>query len=424
MACTNRTLTIAIALAITSLLLLGYTSNLHRADRWQDISQNVGMGEWVDRYRHKYIGSSTTPDADDDSGFVTSPKAPKISFQPGNTKPSGSNYTKTLVVPRMTEESVDWMDEHLPPEITRAVYVVDNPKAPLHPPKNKGHEVMVYLTYIIDHYDDLPDVAIFMHAHQVSWHNADLFNMDAAEMIKRLSAERVTREGYMSMRCQWSPGCPDWMHPGETNEDPFKTEEVLIAKAWAELFPLDQVPDLLATPCCAQFAVSRERMQAIPKATYVYYRDWLLHTPLKDFVSGRVWEYMWQYVFTGKAYFCPIEHICYCDGFGVCFGGEEPYKKWWEIRNERDSINGEWLDWEGKVKTWKELTEAGYSDEEKEKMDTVERPETGMDQVYGGKIDKLQKEMDKLYNTAIERGQDPRIRAEEAGREWHEGDGF
>ena len=423
MACSNRLFIVLLALVVSSILLMGYTSNLHTASKWQDLSQSVGMGEWVDRYRNKHSSPLASSHTSQET-LSGATQTPQIEFKPGIPKPPGSNYSKVLVVPRMLEESVDWMDSELPEDIQRAVYVVDDPKAALHPPKNKGHEVMVYLTYIIDHYEDLPDIAMFMHSHQLAWHNADLFGLDGAEMIRRLSPARVMREGYMNMRCQWSPGCPDWMHPGETTEDPFKTEEVLIAKAWAEVFPLDRVPDVLATPCCAQFAVSRERIQSIPKATFVYYRDWLLHTPLKDFVSGRVWEYMWQYVFTGESSFCPIEHICYCDGFGVCFGNEQKYNLWWTLRNERDAINGAWLDWEQQTKTWNELLEEGYSEEAIESMEDIQKPEPNKDQVFSAQIDKLQKEMDKLLDEAKERGTDPRLRAEESGRPWQEGDGF
>ncbi|KAG0646772.1 hypothetical protein D0Z07_6408 [Hyphodiscus hymeniophilus] len=67
--------------------------------------------------------------------------------------------------------------------------------------RNKGHEVMVYLSHIIHNYDDLADVNIFMHSHRHSWHNVELLDHDAVQIIWRLSAERVQREGYMNMRC-------------------------------------------------------------------------------------------------------------------------------------------------------------------------------------------------------------------------------
>lgn len=63
--------------------------------------------------------------------------------------------------------------------------------------RNKGHEVMAYLSYIIDHYNNLSDVNIFLHSHRYAWHNNDLLGGDAVQMVKRLSAERVQREGFM-----------------------------------------------------------------------------------------------------------------------------------------------------------------------------------------------------------------------------------
>lgn len=58
-------------------------------------------------------------------------------------------------------------------------------------------EVMVYLSYIIENYDKLADVNIFMHAHRLAWHNNELLDHDAVQVIARLSAERVQREGYV-----------------------------------------------------------------------------------------------------------------------------------------------------------------------------------------------------------------------------------
>lgn len=48
-----------------------------------------------------------------------------------------------------------------------AIYAVDQPDSEryLHTPKNKGKESMAYLTYLIDHYDNLTDVQVFVHSH-------------------------------------------------------------------------------------------------------------------------------------------------------------------------------------------------------------------------------------------------------------------
>jgi hypothetical protein len=333
--------------------------------------------------------------------------------------PPGYNYSRLLVITRTKEEDVSWIDEHLP-GVKTAIYVADDPTAPLHPPKNKGHEVMVYLTFIIDNYDELPDICIFLHAHRYSWHNDELLNNDAVEMIQRLSSDRVMREGYINMRCSWGPGCPDWMHPGVVEEDVNKQEEVMLAKSWSELFPWDPVPDVLAQPCCAQFAISRDRIRSIPKSRFVFYRDWLLSTQLADFISGRVWEYVWHFVFTGKNVVCPLQHICYCDGYGICFEGEQDFNHWYELRYRKH-------DFEAQLRSWEEKSDAiqGAIREGKlEEAEKLEVPELGKNITLKKEIEELKKELEQRRQVAIERGKSPQIRASEAGREWHEGDGF
>lgn len=57
--------------------------------------------------------------------------------------------------------------------------------------------MMVYLSYIIDRYEDLADVNVFVHSHRWAWHNNELLGNDAVEIISRLSSERVQREGFM-----------------------------------------------------------------------------------------------------------------------------------------------------------------------------------------------------------------------------------
>lgn len=348
-------------------------------------------------------------------------KKPKP-FPPGTVKPVGSTYTKMLVVPRTTTEDTSWIFEHFPVggPVNTSIYVVNDPEAPLRPPKNKGHEVMVYLSYIIDSYDNLADVNIFMHSHKLAWHNDDLLDHDASKMIGRLSAERVQREGFMNLRCHWNPGCPDWMHPGTVEVDINKQEEVMLAKSWSELFPMDAIPTVLAQPCCAQFALSRDRILALPKSRYVFYRDWLLRTPLSDYISGRIWEYVWHYLFTGKNVVCPKEHVCYCDGFGVCFGGENEYNHFFNRQHEKEHLEGrlkKWREDDGKIKKMKE---DGHVDE----ASTLQVPKFGEDRELDTKIKELEDWIQKTRQEAMERGDVAKNRAIEVGREWKDGDGF
>lgn len=379
---------------------------------WRNVPQVVGLGEYVGSPSTNWTGSfNYSIDSEDKT-----PYAPRPDFVPGVPKPFGSKYTKTLVVPRTKEEDVGWIERELPDWDT-AIYVADDPRAPLHPPRNKGHEVMIYLTYIIDFYYNLTDVAVFIHSHQTAWHNEDIFGTDTAVMLRRLSLDRVIREGYVNTRCNHGPGCPDWMHPGAVEEDETKQEEVMLARAWSELFPDEPVPPVLAQPCCAQFAVSRERIQAIPRPRFIFYRDWLLQTDLSDYIAGRIWEYLWQYVFTGKPVVCVEENVCLCDGYGFCFGGSSEYQQYLQLVAEKKELQDE-------LEQWMIL------DMDPDFVQSTEDPDEVMEIALARKK-KLQEEtMEKdkevagIVGAAMERGQNPRYRAQEAGRPWKEGDGF
>lgn len=203
----------------------------------------------------------------------------------------------------------------------------------------------MYLTYLIDHYDDLPDTILFFHAHRYAWHNNYPMGLDSAEMIRRLRDERVARVGYMPARCNHDPGCPDWIHmdrPEIDYEPVKKPEEPMFTKQiWRELHPGAPIPPALSQPCCAQFALSRDRVRQIPRAKFIWYRDWLTNTKLDDAWSGRVFEYMWQYIFTGYTEYCPAMNTCYCDGYGICFGGVHKLEEFEAIVKQRDEKQSE-----------------------------------------------------------------------------------
>jgi Protein of unknown function (DUF3431) len=379
----------------------------------------VGLGEVVPDESGASGAQSPSPASDQatQKGNGQALK-PKPSFLPGTPPAPGHNYTKVIVMPKLRDENTDWLQQEVS-GVQFAIYVADDPSAPLHPPKNKGNEVMIYLTYIIDHYEQLPEIIMFMHSHRYSWHNNDILNDDAYEIITRLSSDRVVREGYMNLRCHWNPGCPDWMHPGRIEEDGEKREERELARVWTELFPLDPIPQVLAQPCCGQFALSRERIHGIPKTQYVFYRDWLMRTDLNTYLSGRVWEYLWQYLFRRETSSCPDQHVCYCDGYGVCFENESAFDHWFELKFRQRELENELDDWRSKAELIADAAAEGLDESAQ-----LEVPETGKDVVLEQDIAQIRRQLDEQRDDAIHRGNDPRKRAEIAGREWHEGDGY
>lgn len=176
---------------------------------------------------------------------------------------------------------------------------------------------MIYLTYMYEFYDDLPDVAIFVHAADEAWHMDGILEGSTAYAINNLDFGEVFRRQYVNLRISWENGCPDWMNTTVTgaspNYDPgLKGEEPLMKDAFQQIFPNTTVPELLAQPCCAQFAVTKEVIRSVPREQYGNGIKWLEDTSLADSFSGRIWEHLWQYLFLQKGVDCPIEYKALC----------------------------------------------------------------------------------------------------------------
>lgn len=104
---------------------------------------------------------------------------------------SSSDPSVEFVVASLQGDDSSWLQEFIPSWKTN-LYVVNDQSAPLTVPKNKGREAMVYLTYvspilgtiqalisismlrhIINNYDNLPDILVFIHSLRYQWHNDD-----------------------------------------------------------------------------------------------------------------------------------------------------------------------------------------------------------------------------------------------------------
>lgn len=175
-----------------------------------------------------------------------------------------------------------------------AVYVVDDPDAEFHVQANKGKESNAYLQYIMDHYDNLPDYMVFLHAHRISSH-VEFMEQDNVLTVQRLQLDYLKQAGYVNLRCDWGPGCPDEVQPFRQLDG--RTTEIAFAGAWIRIFNNTDIPEVVATPCCAQFAVTREQVLARPLSDYQSYHRWLMETELDDETSGRVFEYLWHIIF-------------------------------------------------------------------------------------------------------------------------------
>ena len=271
------------------------------------------------------------------SPTFTRDSKPEPSTASVSSKVVSSTIPLVLVVASLKEEDTSWVARELP-DIKNAIYTVDDPQAALTVPVNKGHESISYLSWVIDQYNDLPDITIFVHSHQVAYHNNDLLDSDMPKMVRRLNHAHVQREGYFNLRCHHEPGCPDWIHTNKTEQDTNRKEEVVFAKIWQDLHPGKPMPSVLSVPCCSQFAASRDKLRTIPLDEWKRYRKWLIDTDLDDELSGRVWEYTWHYILTRKAELCPSMYSCYCQGYHICFPSEKRFDAWFSRRKDMDKL--------------------------------------------------------------------------------------
>ncbi|EME82753.1 uncharacterized protein MYCFIDRAFT_6395, partial [Pseudocercospora fijiensis CIRAD86] len=229
---------------------------------------------------------------------------------------------KAIVMGKLSSEDTTWVSELSDWE--SAIYIVDlqlNATSPSgHRTKiNKSKEALPYLTYIVENHSNFPETAVFVHAHRngwpQAWHN-DAPNYDAVQMLQTLNLEYVQQQGYVNLRCKTDVGCPNEMILNRTPPNPIKNAEHAYPHVYAAFFDMsvedvrEKIP-VVATPCCAQFAVSKEQVLKRGKEEYEKFLDLVLESEYDDETLGTVLEYMWHMIFGKDAVHCPDVGECY-----------------------------------------------------------------------------------------------------------------
>ncbi|THC89006.1 hypothetical protein EYZ11_011547 [Aspergillus tanneri] len=236
-------------------------------------------------------------------------------------EPQLSGPTKGLVLAKSRTEDISWAYNSTS-GWNLFIYTSDGEPGFYSTPSNKGREGMAYLTHIIDNYDSLTDVTVFMHGGASQWHN-DVGDTTSSYLLSRLRIESIRRKGYVNLRCENRPGCPVAIRPW----DPAFTsiDDIVYSNfttIYTELFglPVEQVPQEIGGICCGQVSVTKQRILERPLAEYIHIRDWALSTSLDNFTVGSVFEMLWHLVFMEDPVSCPDATQCYCELYGFCNG--------------------------------------------------------------------------------------------------------
>ncbi|KAI1091036.1 hypothetical protein F5B19DRAFT_460772 [Rostrohypoxylon terebratum] len=254
----------------------------------------------------------------------------KIGVEGGHHTSSSNNdengVSVNLVIATLSKDDISWTQNIAIPNLKIIRYISDDMKAEFHPPvPNKGREALIYHTYLNDFYDDLPDISIFTHADEKPWHVEGTLNSSLSFALSHLDLNEVLQRHYFNLRVLWEDGCPNWINTSKTDKNDknwSKLEEPYMYEAFSENFATSDVPGILAGPCCSQFAVTKDAVRRHTKSQYQINMDWLVQTHWDDYITGRVWEHMWQYLFLGKAVDCDVEWRAYCKMYHICFDSQ------------------------------------------------------------------------------------------------------
>eukprot|EP01027_Heterolobosea_sp_BB2_P025900 GEZU01039767.1.p1 GENE.GEZU01039767.1~~GEZU01039767.1.p1 ORF type:complete len:386 (+),score=99.50 GEZU01039767.1:43-1158(+) len=207
------------------------------------------------------------------------------------TSPSGGTWVPSALFPNADKmivisqwnEDISWIDIYLG-DYPHVVYTKNKPGGVHNMEGNKGQEAQAYLKFVLDYYDNLPANVLFLHAHRSAWHTK-MENIDP--VIRNL---RWGAYGYLSVNYK------EW-HRIDDKHD--ATDYNFIKQHWAELFEdqLGPFPPYFELNCCAQFAVTRERIRARPKAFYQRLYNWLMNTTMENYWNSRVFEHTWPMIF-------------------------------------------------------------------------------------------------------------------------------
>lgn len=217
--------------------------------------------------------------------------------------PPPGQVTKAMVAAKTRKDDAQWMHD-LKPDWIPYIYTTSRPPErgyKLHPPAYRGREALIYLTFIIDYYDELPEYIAFVHAGPDQWHN-DLLGPRTEKILKNIRLDTVKKKGYLNLRCAHDPGCPVGVDPFHPTETDIKGKDIraYFADVYMELFdvPPSQIPREIGNVCCGQFVVTRERIRERPIEDYIRMRKWALETTITDsFGIGWVFEKVWHIIF-------------------------------------------------------------------------------------------------------------------------------
>ncbi len=176
------------------------------------------------------------------------------------------------------------------------------------PNLNVGTESWAFVHFIIENYENLPDRILFVHGHENSYHQDHPTWYIANNLNWNLEYMNINTRRFDE---QYISSIDDF----EDIERHYrKSYKLWIADNWYDLYGSLPRPHTLFFLGYNQFVLSKKNILRHPKDFYKRMLKWLETTDIdrkmyvgpsynfdraKAYVSGRICEYTWHYIFTG-----------------------------------------------------------------------------------------------------------------------------
>jgi hypothetical protein len=227
-----------------------------------------------------------------------------------------------VIVTSHWNEDLEWLKKSKYP-----VVLIDKEGArpswltPQHIIPNIGKEVSVYLKYIIENYDNLPEHVAFIHGHETSYHQCH-----DRPLLEVIEQARINEYDFIPLN--------NWGKTYAFADEPID-EYMKVVTMWSKFeIPYNTPPlfFILGFPVAAQFIVARHRILRNPKSLYQKWYDKVMANDSK--YSETFFEIIWHIIF-GEFWFFDmnpywfnfkVEKTRYWDHMGNVFWKTNEYE--------------------------------------------------------------------------------------------------
>jgi len=176
------------------------------------------------------------------------------------------------------------------------IYDKENPDNEYNIQVNKGNEASVYLKYVIDFYNELPEYSFFIHDEEYAWHHS-------GSIIDKYIEAKQANQSYYNVNDN-APNQFEFLKNDDYNKIIFNDEnwwnDFLV---WYNIFIgnyviFDKIDKFKIFRCCAQFLVHRDSIKKLPIDFYQNLYNWIITTDMPNNKSGRFMEWIWHIIWS------------------------------------------------------------------------------------------------------------------------------